>query len=1021
MKDNSDESLETADKMPAADAQRIPIDSPCNPVGVTEPRLLEGKAVPAILQEENPTPTRREAIRGKAVQLLLEKFVAPSAIVNEQYEVLQFFGPVEGFFNMPPGHVMNSILDLARTEVRQHLSAALDFGVRERQPVRRENLLQQAEVGVQLFNLEVLPIWEEEKSGSLFLVVFEPKGMLQTNEPCPGVDVSALTAELEQELRETKQQLQMTTAEAERSNEELLSINEQLTSMNEEMISSNEKLDISREELKLMNEELSAVNVELQKKVEELALAYADLNNFLNSTRIATLFLDLNSTIRRFTPQVTEYFNIMDSDVGRPFSHLRPKIVYPEVMNDIRQVMDDLMPVERQIHADGGRWLIVSILPYRSSRNEICGVVITLVDVTHIRFAEQQVAALTVELDSVYKSTPDIYIRLDSNNHITGLRGWAEPKPGPSHAMLTRRLQDLLPGEAGEDLEAAVDAARWENAQRNIDLNIRNAGTVRFLETRILPHQENVYIFMRDMTSFKKAEELLNFQACALSQVNDALVGISGEGEVILWNKGAARILGIPANKAIGKRLADIAKMDWLNEIMDAPSGPSSGNHRHKTREFRVQGPRGTRIVESSTSVIRDKKGERIGVLTVLWDISERKRIETEILQTKEAAEKANKAKSEFLANMSHEIRTPMNGVLGMTNLALKTCENPKAREFLVMAKQAGHSLLAIINDILDISKIEAGRVELEQSAFSLRNSLDSLIESFEPLIREKQNTLLHILHPDVPDNLVGDQGRLRQILTNLLGNSVKFTRNGVMSLSVKRIDEPSPGPDKVRLLFTIQDTGIGIRPDHLKVIFESFTQSRSSAHPEFGGTGLGLAISKALVEMMEGSIWAESELGKGSAFSFSAIFGLARELKPTRDNTPDNEVPASGSLRILLAEDEIVSRVMAVEVLTRRGHEVVEAVNGREALAKLAAGDFDLVFMDVRMPEMSGQEAVQAIRRGEAGKDKAGIMVVALTAHALKGDRERFIADGMDDYLAKPFTPEELDRILTKVKPGKR
>ena len=969
-----------------------------------------------------PQSADHGAVADKVAKILLEQFVAPSVVVNEQYEALQFFGPVGAYFKVTAGVSTKSVLHLAREDLRLHLRTALHAAMREGRAVRRNGLTLQLEETLHKINLLVTPLKEDEKGGRLFLVVFEQarieKPLPEEGETFLPSDESSVAASLEQELRETKEQLQTTIEEVESSNEELKSSNEELMSMNEEMQSTNEELETSREELHSINEELTTVNAELQAKVDELELAYNDLKNFLNSTRIATLFLDMKSIIRRFTPQTTEYFNILETDVGRPFGHLRPKIDYPEVFDDIRQVLDDLMPVERQIPAEGGSWIMVRILPYRATHNEVAGLIITLVDVTRMRFAEQRMAEMTVELEAVYRATPDIYIRVGKDNTILGLRCWGEPVLVASpKAMIGRKLEDIFPSAAGESLEAAIVEAREKAAQRSVDITFSEKGTERFLEARILPVQDEVYVIMRDMTELRKAETRIKFQADALAQVSDALVAVDNNDVVILWNEGAERILGIAARDVMGKRVEEVTGSRWLLEADPAAlDAAPSGDRRHWVRELEAQRPDGGKImVESSTSVIRDRQGEKIGLLTVLWDISERKRFESELLQAKEAAEAADLAKSEFLANMSHEIRTPMNGILGMTHLALMTCEDAKSREFLLLAKQSGESLLSIINDILDISKIEAGKVELRDDDFALRDFLELLIESFEPMTREKGTTLVLAVDPGVPDILTGDSGRLRQVLSNLLDNAAKFTRNGQVELSVKCADESASCAEKARLRFTIRDTGIGIPRDQLKSIFESFSQAHASAHPEFGGTGLGLTISKGLVMMMGGEISVESEVGKGSTFSFTAAFGLGGTLSQPGKVQAAGASP-SGSLRILLAEDNMINRHLAVQLLTLRGHQVETAENGHEAIEMIRAGNFDLAIMDVRMPIMDGSMAVRAIRSGAAGQDKAGIKVVAMTAYALKGDRERFLADGMDDYIAKPIDMDELDRVLSRI-----
>ena len=378
----------------------------------------------------------------------------------------------------------------------------------------------------------------------------------------------------------------------------------------------------------------------------------------------------------------------------------------------------------------------------------------------------------------------------------------------------------------------------------------------------------------------------------------------------------------------------------------------------------------------------------------------------------KEVAERATMAKSEFLANMSHEIRTPMNGILGMNELALMRVDDAQAREYLLLAKKSGLALLDIINDILDLSKIEAGKIALEEEPFHLRDLLESTLKPLSLGANEKGLLIEHALETGVPESVVGDKGRLRQVLTNLVSNAVKFSEQGVVRVTVRIQDEASPA-GRMRLLFSVEDQGIGIQPDKLGAIFESFAQLKSSAHIRYGGTGLGLTISRQLVELMGGSIWAESEVGKGSTFFFIEC-RMAREDASESETARPTQAREARRLKVLLAEDNKVNQLLAMELLRRRGHTVVLAENGFQALDRLAQESFDLVLMDVLMPEMDGDEATRRIRAGEAGDPR--VPIVALTAYALKGDREKLLAAGMNDYLSKPIDLEELERVLERL-----
>ena len=411
-----------------------------------------------------------------------------------------------------------------------------------------------------------------------------------------------------------------------------------------------------------------------------------------------------------------------------------------------------------------------------------------------------------------------------------------------------------------------------------------------------------------------------------------------------------------------------------------------------RTHELSIEKAR----AEHETTVVHEQKGE----------------IERLLVE----AQQASKLKSEFLANMSHEIRTPMNGVLGMTDIVLSTQLEPEQREYLEAARFSADSLLTIINDILDFSKIEAGRLDLNPIEFSLQECLEDSAKIFTVPLRSKKLEYKCEVADNVPAQLIGDPDRLRQVLLNLVGNAVKFTETGAISIHIRREGENASG---VLLHFEVRDTGIGIPADKRKVIFESFRQVDGSTTRRYGGTGLGLTICSRLVELMSGSIWVESELGKGSQFQFTARFGLVSRTgddlaSMARAITPVI-VPAeqpSTVLRILLAEDNVINQRLATRLLEKRGHKVDVSATGREALERLQDGHYDVVLMDVQMPDMDGLQATALIREREA---RLGMHtpIIALTAHTMKGDRERCLNAGMDDFITKPVNAVELIAVV--------
>ena len=709
-----------------------------------------------------------------------------------------------------------------------------------------------------------------------------------------------------------------------------------------------------------------------------------------------------------------------------------------------------------------------------------------------------------------------------------------------------------------------------QNETRLIGLNGKEACTEVMACSITYLGQASMQVAYRDISLRKEAEKrLLESEASLAAAQRVAHLG-SWQRDLIdlddwahnplRWSDEMFRLLGynvgeVEASRANLDRVIHPEDRDRTRELMSA----AIRERKPYSTDYRVLLPNGTeRNLYSQADIVYDEKTNRPSKMVgIVQDVTDRRRSEQELIAAKEAAEAGSRAKSEFLANMSHEIRTPLNGVMGMTDLALETDLTPEQREYLETVKLSADSLLTVINDILDFSKIEAGKVDLELDDFNLRESLEATLKTLALRADEKGLELLCEMAPSVPDVVRGDSNRLRQVVINLIGNAIKFTDQGEVALNIHV--EAEEGDDRI-IHFTVSDTGIGIPPEKQKLIFQPFAQADTSTTRKYGGTGLGLTISKRLVGLMDGNMWVESEVGRGTQFHFTARlktsekpiavgttappetlrgvkvlivddnqtnrrilegmlkrwdmkstsvedgeealsrlsiaqnagepyalvltdmhmpkmdgFSLIEQirqrpefstaiimmltsaghrgdgarcqelgvaaylLKPIRQSELREAIarvlgaPAQKGaiplvtryslqdardpqtiLWVLVAEDNAVNQLLATRLLEKRGHRVVMTANGREALEALAKDKFDLVLMDVQMPEMDGLQATSELRKKEKEKgDGIHQPVIALTAYAMKGDQERCLAAGMDGYLTKPIAPQELDAVL--------
>jgi len=689
---------------------------------------------------------------------------------------------------------------------------------------------------------------------------------------------------------------------------------------------------------------------------------------------------------------------------------------------------------------------------------------------------------------------------------------------------------------------------------------VRPDGGLRWIWVRMFPvrtetgTQTRMIGIAQDCTERKQAESMQAFLASIVESSDDSIVGTDLNGRIVSWNQGAEKLFGYTAGEAIGKLITMLFPQDRQKDYVQVLNRIRRQEHVERFESVRVAKDGKPIPVLTIVSPIRDRSGRLQGVSAIYRDMTTEKKAAAELLRAKEAAEAASQAKSTFLATMSHEIRTPMNGILGMTELVLDSDVTDDQRESLDLVRLSTESLLAVINDILDFSKIEAGKLDFEAIPFDFRESLGETMKTLGFRAYQKGLELIYEVHPDVPAVLVGDPGRLRQILVNLVGNAIKFTERGEILV---KVELESLTPESACLHYSVRDTGVGIPPEKHQKIFEAFSQADDSMTRKYGGTGLGLTICGRLVDMMSGRIWVESEAGQGSTFHFTTNLSVPSEslakatrmqpeelrglpvlvvddnltnrrvmvglltqwgmkpkavdggraallalesakqagrpfalilldgqmpeldgfdlalrlqehpdwvgatimmltsadqlgdgarcrslgisaylVKPVRQSellskichslksAPGNDAVATrrqaepkiaSDIRVLVAEDNPVNQTLVQRLLEKRGYSIVVVGDGRAALSALEQDEFDIVLMDVQMPDMDGFAATAVIREQERTSGRH-TPIVAMTAHALKGDPERCLAEGMDAYISKPIRTDELFLTLERM-----
>jgi two-component system CheB/CheR fusion protein len=869
-----------------------------------------------------------------ADQVVLSRYAPAGVMINSELEILQFRGNTSPYLEPSPGKASLNLLKMVRLELRLELRSAIYSAKEKDLPITKDGI--EMSQGI-LVKLDVIPL--RANSDQYFLVLFENRPMpillasAPTSSTKPRKDRSN-SADIEivrltHELEKTKEYLRSIIETQDVNNQDLKVAGEEILSSNEELQSANEELETAKEEIQATNEELSTINEELRSRNIQLHQVNNDMQNLLSSVNIPILMLSGDLRIRRFTPTTEQLFNLISSDVGRPFSDIQNNLNVENLRQLLTTVIDTLIPYEQDVQDHSGHWFSMRIRPYRTTDNRIDGVVISLFDIDHLK-------RNALELES-------------SRNYAT----------------------------------AIIETLRQPLVVLNADLQVITANSAFYQIFQIHPHHtewQSIFAISNGDWDIPKLRSLLH--------------------EILLL---------------------DISVQDY--EV---------------TQDFTHLGRR--TMLLNACQIDQGNVGKMI--LLAIEDITERNLQKQQLVnrnqtlsETMIAYERANRAKSEFLGNISHELRTPLNSIMGFTQILQDAPHlDAESQEYLGIISQSSEHLLLLIEDLLDISRIEANKIKIEPNILSLSNFLEITVSMVYTKAIQKNLVFIPQFASDLPETIYADEKRLRQVLLNLLSNAIKFTDAGEITFSVTQSSNQL-------IQFAIADTGIGIAQAELKKIFLPFEQvSKADLNPS--GAGLGLAISQSLVTKMGGEIKVVSEIGVGSTFSFeldlrgnqgqSLIMPsqVAIALLPAQSESPqidrlleesaaivnivnNEELASPRSLSILVAEDVEYNQLLLQKFLQRLGYSPDMARNGLEVLTKLREKLYDVILMDIYMPELDGIETTKRIvAELEQGSRP---YIIAVTANVTTEDREQYAAIGIDTCISKPIDLAQLERTLSQ------
>lgn len=1021
------------------------------------------------LTGQPPEKKRQQRIQEVIEQVLLQEYSPPCVIVNEQREVVYFFGSTGKYLEPSQGVPSNNIFDLARRGLRLDLRTAIKEAFKNRKTVIRKKVAIENDDRIQLVTLIVRPVKDKDQYDGLMMVIFKDEQTRLINRESSGEsrvnsqDDRPLVQELEVELQKTKEHLRTTIEELENSNEELKSANEELLSMNEELQSSNEELQTSKEEMQSINEELETVNAELRSKVEELHELNSDVQNFLESTQIATIFLDRQLRIKQFTPVATDLFNFIQTDVNRPITDIALSLDSTDLARDIHEVLRTLIPLEKQVKmSSSNRHYKMRIMPYRTVENVIDGAVMTFVDITDLRQArnkaerraQQQTAIAEIGLyaiqntdfhaicdrviEIICKTLPSDFCSLfqcqgdgaqpGGQLLLTVGRNWPEDLIGNGTVEVNNSQVGYT---LSQNNALVVEDGDTENRfpllpilrDRGIEVKSGLSATIHGLEGPygvLAVHNRQARQYTSDDASFLQAIANTISAACQRHQRTEALTQSSSRLDLAIdagqmgiweydvatdlstWNEIEYELFGLNPEE-VGRPSGDLFFQYVHPEDAERVKQNFESQIARKEEfidEFRVVLPdEQLRWIAARGRVICDEQGNPVKVIGVNYDISDRK-------QSEEALKEADRRKDRFLAALGHELRNPLNALYHSLALLKQATDRDRLDRIREIMERQARLLTGLIDDLLDASRLAYDKIQLDYEPVNLVLILQEVREDCRTDITQK-NIQCNLQLPDDEVWVNGDRTRLAQAFTNVLYNAIKFSNEGDgIEITLECTEQ--------KVTVAIADSGIGMTPEALDRIFIPFSQEENS-RKQSGGLGLGLALTRGLIEMHQGQIWATSEgLEQGSQIHIElprmSDPDSVSESEDDSPQTPDAATTPTSS-RILVIEDNLDSALLIQLLLESLGYEIEMADSAEAGIAQARSFKPDLVISDIGLPgEMDGYDVARTLRNDE---ELRSVYLIAMSGYGQQEDKAQAQEAGFDVHITKPVNIEEIRQLI--------